>query len=428
MFTEFINVGTELLLGQVLNTHQQWLARRLADRGYTVDRQVTVLDTGPDIREAVRAALDRANLVITTGGLGPTSDDLTRQQIAGLLGLELREDPEVLRHIKSFFANRKRPMPDSTCLQAQVPEGATVLPNSHGTAPGLAIEVRSNPSDPEQCPAWLLMLPGPPRELRPMFQEHALPLIQNRFPIGDDFHCLVLRTTGIGESLVEEKIQAPLRSLLESRLELGFCARVGEVDIRLSCRGKEAENRIREARTIIEGEVGRHIYGIDDDLLEEKIVSRLREQGATLALAESCTGGFIAHRITNVPGASDVFRGGLITYCNKLKLSLLEVRAATLSVHGAVSRQTAIEMAVGALQVTDANHALSVTGIAGPSGGTEDKPVGTVWIGLASRGCNPLALKQFNPLDRETFKFATSQQALEMLRRRLVFKSGGEMG
>ena len=213
VIVELINTGSELMLGRVLNTHQQWLCRQLADLGYVVSRQVAVPDAGGDIAQAVREALARADLVIATGGLGPTSDDLTRDQIAQLLGKELQEDAAVLAHIRGIFESRGRPMPERTKVQALVPAGALVLPNPHGTAPGLAMEVRPNPFRAGGQPSWLIMLPGPPRELRPMFADSVVPLLRRVSPPTGSFVCRTLRTTGIGESVVEEKVGGPLQGL-----------------------------------------------------------------------------------------------------------------------------------------------------------------------------------------------------------------------
>src|SRR3989442_9066375 len=228
------------MLGRVLNTHQQWICRQLADHGYQVTRQVTVADAGPDIQQAVREAMARADLVITTGGLGPTSDDMTRDLIADLLGKALREDEGVLAHVQDFFALRKRPMPEQTRVQALVPEGAIVLHNAHGTAPGLAIEVQPDPARLADKTSWVIMLPGPPRELRPMFNEQVLPLIREKLPPVNAFVSRTLKTTGLGESVVEEKIAGPLRQLSAAGLEIGYCARAGEVDLRLAARGAGA--------------------------------------------------------------------------------------------------------------------------------------------------------------------------------------------
>ena len=419
MEIELITIGTELLLGQVLDTHQQWLGQRLAERGCPLSRKLTVPDNGPAICGAVQTALGRTDLVITTGGLGPTSDDVTRGLLADLLARPLGPDASVAAHIKGFFERHNRPMPGSVLVQAQVPEGAVVFPNEHGTAPGLAIEASPNPFRAGGGSAWLIMLPGPPRELRPMFDDQVLPFINKYLPLEKEFHCRILRSLGIGESMVEEMLLGPLQPLMDRGLELGFCARIGQVDIRLSGIDPGMPAIIAEAEAAIRAAIGKHIYGTGDETIGQAVVGRLIATGETVAVAESCTGGFLGHHITNVPGASAVFAAGVVTYSNAMKQKLLGVNESTLARHGAVSKPVALEMAKGALAVSGADHALSVTGIAGPAGGTPDKPVGTVWLGLASRGRRPLAVRKFHPFDREAFKHATVHQALELLRRRL---------
>ncbi len=419
MNIELLNTGSELMLGHVLNTHQHWICRRLAEQGLVVSRQMAVADTAQDIEQAVREALARADVLITTGGLGPTSDDLTRDLIARLLGKTLREDAPALANIESFFSARRRPMPERTRVQALVPEGALVLQNAHGTAPGLAIEVSPNPFREGGHATWLILLPGPPRELRPMFTDQVLPLLGKRVSAGQLFRSLTLKTTGLGESVVEEKIAGPLSRLTARGLEIGYCARTGEVDVRLAARGAEAEQIVGEARQIVRGLVGDHVYGEEDDELEAVIVRLLTGRKQTLALAESCTGGYIAHRITNVPGASAVLLASLVTYSNEAKQKFLGVREETLAKHGAVSESVAREMAEGARGRTGADFAIAVTGIAGPTGGTPDKPVGTVFIALAIDR-HTFVLNPLNRYDRKTFKFVTSQQALELLRRTLI--------
>jgi nicotinamide-nucleotide amidase len=414
---EIINTGSELLLGRVLNTHQQWLGRQLADRCYVVSRQTTVDDTVLAIQEAVRESLSRSDLVITTGGLGPTSDDRTRDLVAELLGRKLVLSQRVRDEIRAFFAQRKRPQPSRVEVQALVPEGATILPNAFGTAPGLAMEVPAGRFRAEA--SWLIMLPGPPRELRPMFVDQAVPLIQKLFPLDKPFVCKTLKTTGMGESMVEDKIAKPLSHLSDAGLELGYCARIGEVDVRLVARGPDADKIVLRAEEIIHDQIGPFIFGTDDDELETVIIKLLTERRETLALAESCTGGYIANRLTNVPGASEVFLGGWVSYSNEAKQHFLGVRAETLTQHGAVSEATAREMAAGARTRAGSDYALSVTGIAGPGGGSETKPVGTVFIALALTG-HTFVLNPLNRYDRETFKFVTSQQALELLRRTLL--------
>ena len=416
MRIEIINTGSELMLGRVLNTHQQWLCRQFADLGYHVERQVAVDDSGPAIQGAVREALSRAELIVVTGGLGPTSDDRTRDLIAALLGRTLREDSSVVAHIESFFATRKRPMPASTRIQAMVPDGAGVLMNAHGTAPGLAIEPATGTGIVAQL---LVMLPGPPRELRPMFTTQVVPLLREKFPLPAPFICRTLKTTGMGESQVEEKIAGSLKHLTDAGMDLGYCARIGEVDVRFVARGVDASQRVAEAERITRELLGALVFAADDEELEQTIVRLLTERKQTLALAESCTGGAIADRITNVPGASAVFLAGLVTYSNEAKQKFLGVGAETLTAHGAVSEATVREMAEGARHTTGADFSIAVTGIAGPGGGTPEKPMGTVWIGVAS-GTTTLAQRRFNPFDRETFKNVTSQHALDLLRRLML--------
>ncbi len=419
MNIEIINTGSELMLGRVLNTHQQWLCRQLTDRGYQVQRQVSIADEGRAIQNAVREAAGHADLIICTGGLGPTSDDITRDLIAELLGKPLHDDPRIAAHIEGFFTRRKRPMPPSTLVQARVPEGALVLENRLGTAPGLAMKLDPNPYRADRKATWIVMLPGPPRELRPMFLEEVVPFLNREFPRDTLFTCRTLRSVGLGESRVEEQIAPALAHLTKAGLQIGYCARVGEVDVRLVFEGCGADETVQEAVDIVYQQIGRHIFAEEDENLENTIVKLLTERRQTLALAESCTGGFIAHRLTNVSGASAVLLAGLVTYSNEAKERFLGVPAETLAVHGAVSEATARAMVEGARNRTGADYALAVTGIAGPTGGTAEKPVGTVFIALTD-GENTVVLNPLNTFDRETFKYITSQQALELLRRRLL--------
>ena len=423
MNVELVNTGSELMLGRVLNTHQQWLCRRLADLGHVVTRQVAIADTGGAIQNAVREALSRADLVITTGGLGPTSDDLTRELIAELLGKKLIANAEVLAHIERNFAERDRPRPAKTTVETLVPEGAEVFLNATGTAPGLAMRVaarswemgvgaENSPSAPVK---WLVMLPGPPRELRPMFDAFVVPLLKREFA-GEIFICRTLLTTGIGESRVQEMVEADLQPLVRRGLEVGYCARPGAVDVRLVAGGAAAEKLVTEAEAVVRKNLGENIFGADDEELEQIIVKSLTQKKKTLALAESCTGGLMANRLTDVPGASAVFIGSVVVYADAAKEKFLGVRAETLAAHGAVSAAVAGEMAVGAREKFGSDFALAVTGIAGPAGGTVEKPVGTVFIALAT--AQGAEVKKFlNVWDRATFKQVTATQALDWLRR-----------
>tara|TARA_B100000575_G_C23125708_1_gene652168 strand:- start:1615 stop:2631 length:1017 start_codon:yes stop_codon:yes gene_type:complete len=334
-----------------------------------------------------------------------------------MLAKPLQHDEAIAEHITSFFAHRARPMPESVLAQAQIPEGAVVFTNEHGTAPGLAMDVSG--ADDEGSPTWLVMLPGPPRELCPMVEAQVLPFIQRKLPLAAAFHCRTLRSMGIGESMVEDQLLTRLRPLMDRGLDLGFCARTGQVDIRLCGHGDGVSGLIDEAEALIRGEFGKYIYGTDGESIAKVVVDRLIDLGETIAVAESCTGGFLGHHITGIPGASAVFVGGIISYSNELKHKLLDVKNDTLEKHGAVSKAVALEMAEGARAATGADHTLSITGIAGPGGGSTEKPVGTVWLGLASAGERPFAVKKRHPYNRETFKQASVNQSLELLRRRI---------
>jgi nicotinamide-nucleotide amidase len=412
---EIINTGTELMLGGILNTHQQWLCRRLRDLGYIVARQTSVADRGDQIIEIIREALGRADLVITTGGLGPTSDDITRDLIAELVGKKLVVDNEVVTRMEKYFALRHKKAPERTKRQADVPDGATVFYNNHGTAPGLAIELNPNRLRPERNKSWLILLPGPPRELRPMFDEYLVPFLAREFPT-NKFACRTLNTTGIGESFVEEKIDGPLQSLINEGLELGYCARIGLVTVRFVAHGDGADSLVSRAEQIVRDLLGPNIFSVEEETMEEAVVRLITAQKKTVAVAESCTGGLICNRLTNVSGSSAVLMSGMISYTEQAKQDLLGVRAESLKEFTAVSETVAREMAEGARTRAHTDYAIATTGFAGPTGGTATKPVGTVFIAVASAE-KTIVQRQFYPFDRETFKYAASQQALDLLRR-----------
>jgi nicotinamide-nucleotide amidase len=415
---EIINTGTELTLGARLNTHQQWLCRELSALGYQVCRQITVPDSPPELEETFREVLSRADLSIITGGLGPTSDDLTRDLIAHLLECPLREDSAVLQYLENFFAARHRPIPPLSRVQALVPKGALVLLNSTGIAPGLLLQIRPGQLGRTQ-EGLVFLLPGPPRELYPMFHESVIPLLRKYCPPSAPLSCRTYLTTGLGESFVQDKIAKPLQAHVQAGLQIGYCARMGEVEVRLAAAGPEAEPTISAAERILLNLLGEDIFSIGHETLESVVVTLLKQKRRTLAVAESCTGGYLAHRITNVPGASEVFLSGLVTYSNQAKQNFLHIPAELLEEHGAVSEPVARGMAEGTRKVTGADLALSVTGIAGPAGGSATKPVGTVYIGLAAPE-KTTVLHLINPYDRETFKQITTQQALNLLRKSLL--------
>lgn len=408
MKIEIINTGAELLTGRRLNTHVVWLGRRLVEMGHDVVRQVTVADTGLMIEEAVREALGRVDGVITTGGLGPTSDDLTREHVARLLGRALREDAGIRVKLADFYASRGRAVPERVWVQAMVPEGAVVMDNRNGTAPGLIFPGGDGRG-------WLAMLPGPPRELQPMFLEQLVPWLEREGGVGGGYCCVNLRCVGMGESQVEERIEGGLAGYMGRGLEVAYCARPGEVDVRLSARGEGAEAVVAEAVSVVRREVGLCVYAEGEEELESVVVGLLRGGGRTVAVAESCTGGHLADRLTDVPGASECVLGGWVTYSNEAKVRDLGVGEALLAEHGAVSEPVARAMAEGARLRSGADYALAVTGIAGPGGGSEEKPVGTVYMALAGEA-ETRVVRRHNPWDRQTFKQVTSQQALDLLR------------
>lgn len=409
MRIEILNTGTELLLGNTVNTHAAWFGRELFKLGLRIARQTTVPD-GDAIRDAITESLRRADVLIVTGGLGPTSDDLTREITAEVLGLDLILDEAALRSLENFFALRGRPMAEANRKQALTPVGTDVLPNPNGTAPGVYVPPRLN--DRSNCAVFLL--PGPPRELYPMYEAEVMPRLRALSGIEHPPSVLELKFTGIGESDFHQGIDARLEEI--PGLEYGYCAHIGEVDLRLI----GSPDVIEQGRSIALEQFQKFLISDDGSSLEQTVVRLLTEQRMTLATAESCTGGLISNRITDVPGASAVFTHGFITYANSAKISLLGVSQADLETHGAVSETVARQMAAGALQASGADIAVAVTGIAGPDGGTPEKPVGTAWIGLAAKGAETTAFKVFHPRNRHDFKLAVSQAALEAIRRKMI--------
>jgi nicotinamide-nucleotide amidase len=409
MRIDILNTGTELLLGNTVNTHAAWFGRELFKLGLRIARQTTVPD-GDAIREALSEAIGRADAVIVTGGLGPTSDDLTREITAAVLGVALITDEAALRSIEGFFALRNRPMADANLKQALVPVGADVLPNPNGTAPGVYVPPRLNGRG--NCAVFLL--PGPPRELYPMVDAEVVPRLRALSGVETPPSVAELRFTGIGESDFHQGIDGELARIPE--LEFGYCAHIGEVELRLI----GTPEAIGKGKLIALASFAEFLISDDGCDLETVVVRLLTERRMKLASAESCTGGLISCRITDVPGASAVFTHGLVTYADAAKISLLDVSAEALDTHGAVSETVARQMADGALRISGADVAVAVTGIAGPDGGTPEKPVGTAWIGLAAKGSETSAFKVFHPRNRHDFKLAVSQAALEAVRRRLV--------
>ncbi|HEY8342462.1 MAG TPA: competence/damage-inducible protein A [Calditerricola sp.] len=374
MNAEIVAVGTELLLGQICNTNAQFLSRKLAEWGIDVFLHTAVGDNATRLRTCLEIASRRADIVLLTGGLGPTSDDLTKETVADFLGLPLEVHGPSLAKIEAYFQRRGLPMTANNRKQAFVIRGATVLPNDVGLAPGMAV-----------CSGGKLyiLLPGPPRELVPMVERHLRPLLDAFVPGRAVVQSVVLRFFGIGEAALAEQVA----DLMDAQTNPTVAPLVddGEVTLRLTAKApsrEEADALIRPVKAAILARVGEYFYGTDDDRLPAVAVRRLAERGWRLAVAESCTGGFLAELVTGVPGASRVFAGGIVAYTPDTKRRLLGVSADTLAAHGTISPACAREMAVGVQRALDAQVGLAVTGVAGPDP-TEGKPVGEVHLGLA---------------------------------------------
>jgi nicotinamide-nucleotide amidase len=416
---ELITIGDELLLGFTIDTNSAHISRALAAAGVEVVRRTTVSDEADAIAQAVREALDRTGAVITTGGLGPTSDDLTKPAIARIFGREMRMDEEIASALEKRWRARfpNGTFPKTNRSQAEVPEGARILTNRHGSAPGIWLE--------DDRGRWVAMMPGVPREMRGMLAEELLPAIASRFP--DSNTAVVsgtVRTTGFAESAIADVLGPDFLARLGDdfkSLSLAYLPGVAGVDLRVTARGmskERAERLVTEAVLKLREQVSAYVYGEGEDDLASVVIGRCRDLGLKLAVAESCTGGLLGERITNIPGSSDIFVGGVIAYDNAVKLSLLDVSPKTLELTGAVSEEVALEMAAGVKQRLKADIGISVTGIAGPGGGTIEKPVGLVWIAVDA---GEAKARRFHLIgDRAEIRQRAAQAALEMVRRALA--------
>jgi nicotinamide-nucleotide amidase len=407
---EVVTIGTELLLGQIVDTNAAELGRALAGAGVEVVRHLSVADRPAAIRAAVAEALERTGFVITTGGLGPTRDDMTKREVAALFGKPLEMDASVLRSLEERFRRLARTMPAVNRTQAEVPAGATVLPNPRGTAPGLWVEENGR---------VVVMLPGVPSEMRGLLAEEVLPRLAAR-GAGVVVRSRTVRTTGIAESALAERVGA-----IEEELEpltLAYLPSVAGVDLRVTAWGlrhDDADRRLDAATAQLRKSAGDHYYGDDGADLAAVVLDQLRTRTARLVIAESCTGGLLGGRITAIPGASDVFIGGVIAYDNVVKSGTLDVRPELLEQYGAVSEQVVGAMAEGVQRQFAVDAALAITGIAGPSGGTPEKPVGTVWLAVRF-GAQSRVLKRIFPGDRGEIRARAAQAALDLLRRLLA--------
>ena len=407
---EIIAVGSELLTPFRTDTNSLWLTDRLNSVGVEVRLKTIVGDDDARLEETIRDAMKRSGVVVITGGLGPIEDDITRKIAARALSRRLLLDDDVLEEIKAKFLHWGRKMPDINARQAMVIEGAEVLPNPNGTAPGMFVEHDSR---------VLVLLPGPPREMQPMFESHVLKNLSERAG-GLRVARRVLRVAGMGESAVDERIAPVYTQYKNPQTTLLFNST--EVEIHLTAQGKseqEAELLLDGLSGQIEDRLGHAIFAFRGETMEEVVGLRLAVGGFTLAVAESCTGGLIAHRLTEVPGSSAYFTEGVVTYSNESKTRLLGVPAKVIEEYGAVSAEVAEEMAEGVKARASTDFGLAVTGIAGPGGGTTEKPVGLVYIALAD-DAHTEHRRIMLPGDRHLIRQRASQSALDLLRRRLI--------
>jgi nicotinamide-nucleotide amidase len=414
MRIEVVTIGDELLLGYTLDTNAAHLARELAAIGVEIVRRSTCGDQADSIAAAVGEAVERTGAVITTGGLGPTSDDLTKASIAALFGRPMVLDDEHLAWMRDRWAKRwpERPMPEANIQQAMIPQGARKLANHHGSAPGIWLE--------DARGRWVAMLPGVPREMRGMLTDTLLPIIVER--LGDVRRVVrsrTLRTTGVAESLVAEQVASIAGGI--GNVELAYLPTADGVDLRETVRDAapdDADARLQHAATCLRGALGPAIYGEGNADLAAVVLDQCRTRGLTLGVAESCTGGLLGARLTAIPGSSAVVRGGVIAYDDAVKRDLLGVPEAVLHEHGAVSEPVVRGMATGARAALQVDVALAITGIAGPGGGSAEKPVGTVWIAVDLQGAVESRLLRLWG-DRAEIRHRSAQSAMELLRRML---------
>lgn len=412
MVVELIFVGTELLLGNIVNTNAAFLSEKCAGLGLSCYFQIVVGDNEARLTEALQTAINRSDIVILSGGLGPTEDDLTKEVAAKVCGRELYMHGPSLQALESFFVSRHMEMTENNRKQAMMPEGAIVLENPNGTAPGVIIETEK---------AKVILLPGPPNELCPMFENSVAPYLAG---LTSQVICsCTVKVCGVGES----KAETMIKDLIDAQTNptLATYAKTGEVHIRITAGAedeRDAHNLIDPMVTELKKRFGKAVYTTKEDVtLEQAVAELLKDRGLTVTFAESCTGGLLSGRMVNVPGVSDVYKAGFVTYSNKAKHELIGVRERTLRKYGAVSLQTAWEMAACAARAARADVAVSVTGIAGPDGGTPEKPVGLVYIGCSVKGDVSVKKYQFSG-SRSKVRESTVAAALTFLRKCVMEK------
>jgi nicotinamide-nucleotide amidase len=403
---EILSVGTEILLGDILDTNSRFLSRKLAEMGISVLHRTSVGDNHERLAEAVSTALGRSDIVIATGGLGPTPDDITADVCCRVFGFSLEEDREVADKIRGYFSRRGIEMPLNNLKQALVPAGGTVFENRNGTAPGMGMKKDG------KC---LILMPGPPFEMQPMFEESVVPFIEEYRSCTIVSH--EVRTMGIGESAMAEICS----DLLESAnpTVAPYC-KPGEALLRVTAKAETAEKADELCAPVIEeirSRLGNVVYGVDVSCIEEAAVALLKEKNLTVATAESCTGGYVAKRITDIPGASSVFKHGVITYANEVKEKVLGVKHSTLEKFGAVSEETALEMAAGIRRISGADIGISVTGFAGPDSDEEGKAPGLIYIALDAEGVRLAEKTETGRNDREYNRYVSASRALNLIRK-----------
>ena len=372
---EIIAIGDELLYGQIMDTNSHWISQELDAVGVRVVRKTTVGDNRADILTAFEEASKRADLILITGGLGPTQDDLTKPLLAEYFGCEIVEVPEAVAAVSAYFTRRGREMTLLNTLQGHLPTCCTYVPNEVGTAPGMWFEQKG---------CYWMSMPGVPHEMKKLVKDFVLPKLSQVFELPVIYHKLI-KTAGIGESWLADLIK-DWENALPAHIRLAYLPSLGHVKLRLTAFGTNKEQLQQEVAAQIQvllPQIEKYVYGYDEETLETALGKLLKNAGKTIALAESCSGGYVSHLITTVPGSSTYFQGAVVPYHNAFKERILGVKSETLSSHGAVSEATVAEMAEGVRQLFNADYGLASSGIAGPDGGTADKPVGTVWIGCA---------------------------------------------
>ena len=377
MLAEIITIGDEILIGQIVDTNSAWMAAELNKIGVKVKQITSISDEAQHIVKALEEAQSRAEIILITGGLGPTKDDITKLTLAKYFNMPLRLDEETLAHVKEFFDKLNRPMIEVNIKQAEVPDGCTVIKNKNGTAPCMWFEHHGK---------IIVSMPGVPFEMKYLMADEIIPRIKERFEMPFIFHQSIL-TAGLGESFLAEQI-ADIENALPDYIKLAYLPKLGQVRLRLSATGTDENQVLTDVayytKQIVE-RIEKYVVLTEDLPFEKAVLNLMNKHQLTLSLAESCTGGYVSHLFTQHPGSSSVFQGGAVTYSNDLKQSVLGVSGATLASFGAVSEQTATEMAQGAVKNFKTDYAVAITGIAGPDGGTPEKPVGTVWIAVASK-------------------------------------------